>query len=81
MGDFKARYEVNDGYAGGSRPQSFKIREGDYFFGENPTDDQILEVLYGAVEEDMHQKIGFHKVNESEFIEWAREQIKAEAQS
>ncbi len=78
MADFKVTYEVNDGYVGGSRPQSFRIHEGDYEFSPDSTDEQLLEVFYGAIDEDMRQKVSPHNVNESDFLVWAREQIKAQ---
>lgn len=78
MTDFNAKYEVNDGYCGGSRPQGFRICAGDYDFPANATDDRLLEIFYEAIDEDMRQKISPHNVNEAEFLEWAREQIKSQ---
>jgi len=77
MSDFKAKYEVDDGYAGGSRPQAFTIREGDYDFAPDMTDEFLEEMFCEAIDEHMRQHITFHKVNLTEFIAWARKQIEA----
>jgi hypothetical protein len=69
---FKARYEVDDGYAGGSRPQSFHISEGDFEIGPEMTDKQIADLFYDIVNEEMFQKISACNANVTEFVAWAR---------
>lgn len=69
---FKAKYEVDDGYVGGSRPQSFTIREGDFDIDPEMTDDQLTDLFLEMVDEEMRQKISACNVNISEFIAWAR---------
>jgi hypothetical protein len=72
---FTAKYEVDDGYAGGSRPQSFTIREGDYDFEPSMTDAQLSDLFYEMVDEEMRQKITACNVNVNEFIAWARSTV------
>lgn len=74
---FTVKYEVDDGYVGGSRPQSFRIREGDFDFSHNMTDEQIKDAFFEAVEEEMRQRISACNTNEDDFLEWARAQIAA----
>ena len=53
---FRAKYEIEDGYAGGSRPQNFKISAADLEDDMTPSD---LEDLYMELcEEHMHDNIG-----------------------
>lgn len=70
---FEARYQVADGYAGGSRPQHFKIRASDL---EDDMDDEALERFYEeAVQGDFEQRICPDSERVSEFIAWAKEHL------
>jgi hypothetical protein len=67
---FEARYEVEDGYAGKSRPQRFKIRSGDL---EGDMSDAELEKLFSvAVQDDFEQRIYPTEGNVEEFKTWAK---------
>lgn len=72
-GEFKVIYEVDDGYAGGSAPQSFLMSLDDIDAGM--TDEQLLTALYDAAHDDMLQKVSTSINNAGEFVAWAREQI------
>jgi hypothetical protein len=68
---FHAKYKVDDGYAGGSRPQGFTIDLADI---EDDMDDGALEDLFqSAMEEDFQQRVTPYAVNSAEFIAWARQ--------
>lgn len=69
---FKAKYEVEDGYCGGSRPQSFTIRPDDIDVSPFMTDEKLEDIFYQLVDEDMQQKISACKVNADEFVAWVR---------
>lgn len=71
--EFLVKYEVEDGYMGGSRPQSFRINSD--LLTEEMTDDEIERSLYEATQEDMLQKISPVVNNSDEFVAWARIQI------
>lgn len=71
---FTIRYGIDDGYAGGDRPQSFQFHDSDL---EDDMDDEALERLYyEAIQTDFEQKISPYGKNIGEFMEWAREKIK-----
>lgn len=70
---FRARYQVADGYAGGSRPQHFKISADDL---EDDMDDESLEIFYEqSVQDDFEQKIYPDSERVDEFIAWAKERL------
>lgn len=69
---FTAKYEVDDGYAGGSRPQSFTIRAADILMNAESTDEEIRDEFYDMVEEEMRQRISACNVNADEFVQWVR---------
>jgi hypothetical protein len=70
---FEARYQVADGYAGGARPQYFKISAGD--LEEDMTDDDLARFYEDAVLEDFQQRISPESERVDAFVAWAREQI------
>ncbi len=74
---FTVRYEIEDGYMGGSRPQSFRVDEGDI----NPemTDVQIEQMLDDMTQEDMLQKVSPNIHNRNEFMDWAKRVVKSMA--
>ena len=70
---FNAKYSVDDGYAGASRPQHFHIDESEV---EDDMDQQDLRMLYSEmVLEDVENKVSAYGENEEEFISWAKEVI------
>lgn len=72
---FKASYEINDGYAGRSRPQNFTINAGD--IEEDMSDDDLLAFYEEACEEHMRERIGITTMKHEQFLAWARAQIEA----
>lgn len=76
---FKARYQVADGYAGGSRPQHFTIHAGDL---EDDMDDAALQSFYEqSVQDDFEQKIYPDSERMDEFIAWAKERLAEKGES
>ena len=72
---FKGRYQVADGYAGGSRPQYFSIQAGDL---EGDMEDAELEDFYAeAAEDHMRERITAECERVAEFVEWAKAQLAA----
>lgn len=72
---FEARYQVDDGYAGGARPQAFEISAEDI---EDDMSESDLQDLYHTMcEEDMQQRIGCCVMRVDEFVEWAQSVISA----
>ena len=68
---FQVNWQTNDGYAGGARPQSFKISADEI---EDDMSDEDLSALYQeAVQSDFEQRVSASGENEAEFIEWAKE--------
>lgn len=67
---FPGRYELEDGYCGGSRPQSFSIGEGD--LEDDMEEHELRTLFYEMAEEHMRQSIGIVGRNEDEFVKWAQ---------
>ncbi len=70
---FKAIYQADDGYCGGSRPQSFKISRDE--IEDDMTRDDLTEMFEDMVQDDFEQKVRPSEGNYEEFIEWALEII------
>jgi hypothetical protein len=68
---FMGRYEVDDGYVGGSRPQSFEIK--DWEIDEDMTEEELREIYRDEMQNHFEQNIFPGGNNEDEFIEWAKE--------
>lgn len=73
MNGFKARYEVDDGYVGGARPQHVTIDESD--IEEDMGEGELRELYQDYVEEDFRQRISAYGQNEDEFVAWAKQII------
>lgn len=73
---FQARYQVQDGYAGGARPKHFHISAED-LEDDMTTEEQLVEFYEGAVQDhyDEHVSPGAERVDE--FVSWARAQLAA----
>lgn len=70
---FNCRYELEDGYVGGSRPQTFRVRAADL---EDDVSDEALEQAFHAMaEEHRNENIGIASLNIDEFKQWARAQV------
>lgn len=75
---FRAMYEIDDGYAGGARPQYFAIRPDE--LEEDMTDDDLEAFYEESCDEHMRQNIGCSPSRVDEFVEWAREVLAARQQ-
>ena len=68
--EFRGTYEVDDGYAGKSRPQHFKVGASDI---DNAMSEEDLRDLYNECARDhFEQNIGIEISKEDEFLAWAR---------
>lgn len=72
-GEFEVTYHINDGYAGGERPQSFIMSIGDVDEGMN--DEQLQTLASDAAHEDMQQRVSAAVTNGDEFVAWVRTQF------
>jgi len=73
--EFDITWEVDDGYAGPSRPQHCSI-DVDVLDDEMTADE--LEVLYNEiVMEEFRQYVTAYGSNKREFVEWAKLAMKA----
>ncbi len=70
---FEARYEVEDGYCGKSRPQHFNICSSE--IEDDMNIDDLKELYYDMVQNDFEQKISAGAERVDEFIEWAENVI------
>lgn len=71
--DFTITYQVDDGYAGGNRPQTVLVYDGD--LDKDMEDRELLDLYYSMVQEDFEQRISASASNEYEFMEWAKARI------
>ena len=77
MSKFKARYEVGDGYVGGSRPRYFNIDGVD--IEDNMDDDALREMFEEFMYENFQETVHPYGQNVEEFIQWAKDQMTATA--
>ena len=77
MSTFKAKYAVDDGYAGGARPHFVTIDEAD--LNDCETDEQLLEAYNEVIYDHFTERITPYGQNEAEFLEWAKK-VKEAAQ-
>jgi len=66
-GKVEIRWEVEDGYVGKSRPQSFEVDLDE--FEDDMTHDEIVERVCEATDEDMANKVSYCFSNFDEFVE------------
>lgn len=71
---FSGEYEINDGYAGGSRTQHFRFNAGD--LEDEMSDEEIRKLYEDAAYEHFRQHIDVTVNDCDEFVEWAREYLK-----
>ncbi len=71
---FSGEYEINDGYAGGSRPQHFRVDAHD--LDDEMSDEELEDFYYEAAYEHFKQNIDVTVTDAGEFVEWAKEQLK-----
>jgi len=70
---FQAKYEINDGYAGKTRPQHFSIDADD--LKDDMSDEELEHFYEQAVHIDFQQRITPCSQRTSEFVEWAKQQL------
>lgn len=67
---FSAKYSVDDGYAGGSRPHYVTIRSGE--IEEDMTVEELHALYDELIQSDFEQKIMPCGENGDEFVVWAQ---------
>lgn len=67
---FTVTYEVDDGYAGGSRPKHLRLDSG--WIEEDMSDDDLEEQLAEMVHEDFLQRVSWYYRNKDAALEWAK---------
>ena len=72
---FNGVYEINDGYAGKSRPQSFSVSSEE--IEDDMAEDAIRELYASLAEADFQERITVSVSREDAFVSWALEQIEA----
>lgn len=72
---FKARYQAQDGYAGGAKPKFVTIDEQDILNCD--TEDEMREIYDEAIYAHFQENVTPCGENEDEFLAWARERIAA----
>lgn len=73
----KIVYEIEDGYAGKSRPQSVDIPDIDEIIEDeinNP--ERIIETIYNIVHEDMLSKISFYINDHEKLVNYIAEKVR-----
>lgn len=75
MSRFSGAYEINDGYAGKSRPQSFSVSSDE--IEDDMTEDEIRELYAELAEADFQARITVSVSREDAFVAWALEQLEA----
>lgn len=71
---FDVRWDIDDGYVG-SRPHHFDIREDE--FEDESTDQDLIDLFWNLVEEDLQQRVSPISEDETRFVAWAKERIAA----
>lgn len=66
---FEIRYQIEEGYCGGSRPQYCYI---DGYEIEDMTEEDLKNYFWDTIQEDMISKVYAVSSMEEEFIEWAK---------
>lgn len=77
MPKFEGIYQVEDGYAGGARPQYFTIDDSD--IEDDMSESDLEELFEEFAQDDFEDKISFCTQNGYEFVEWAKKVIKDRA--
>jgi hypothetical protein len=72
---FNGAYDINDGYAGKSRPQSFSVSADE--IEDDMTEDAIRGLYASLAEADFQKRITVSVSREEAFVSWALEQIEA----
>ncbi len=73
---FEVTWEVDDGYAGGARPQRFEIDESEL---EAWDADDVGELFDQMLYDEFRNNIHFWSGDREAFIEWARSKMGAQS--
>jgi len=76
---FKLRYEIEDGYVGGSRPQYVDIYAED--FEDDMDEEDIREMIEDLAHEDMIERVSATVNNLGEAVAWVSEILNREGES
>jgi len=80
MAKITIRYHIEDGYAGGSRPQSFDVESSDFGDLDDLDDTQISDQIVEMANEDMRQRFGVSINNLDEAIAEVKDAIAKDAE-
>ena len=72
---FQGVFEIDDGYAGGRRPQHFTVNVGD--LADDMTDDDLREFYEQEAEDHFRHNIVISVSLVDDFVAWAREKLNA----
>lgn len=69
----EVRYEIEDGYAGKARPQTFMLCEDELFehFGITPNAEEVSDYIHTLAFDDMSSKIASDLRNGEAVVAWA----------
>jgi len=70
---FIVRYEIADGYVGGSRPQEFSVRK--HEIEEDMDESDIHDLFLEMLQADFEQTASPEPSNKDEFMAWAAKVI------
>ena len=70
MDNFTVTWEIEDGYAGGSRPQTFKIEA--RHLEDDMAEEDLRDLFWQEVERDLAEKVHAISGDEEAFIAWAK---------
>lgn len=70
---FEARYEVEDGYCGRSRPQHFMIDSSE--IEDDMNLDGLKKLYFDMIQDDFDRNISAGAERVDEFVEWAEDVI------
>ncbi len=68
--NFAARYELEDGYVGRGRTQTFRISADEV--EAEMTENELKRLFYERAEEHRDQNIGIAPLNYEDFLVWAK---------
>jgi len=69
--EFKATWEADDGYCGGSRSHTCRISMSD--FEKEDSEKDLRELFWNQIQQDFEDKVHPVCPNEDTFVAWAKE--------
>ena len=67
---FEGTWEVEDGYVGASRPQSFVIPADE--IEDGMTEGDLSDLFWDWLKTEFESRISYYSPDEQKFIEWAK---------